>query len=143
MARAKGVMIMKKFDWFTILGIIAITENTILMIAQGGWLTVAGVIFGGIWVWVAYWGWKNRRLVQTVDYLSRNRAEVESANSCLRSLAEAGITIAEAIEACSRHSESRGFVGDVSCKWNARSPYLRCAINPSGECQQCKDYEGV
>jgi len=45
---------MKKFDWSTVLGAIAITENTILMIAQGGWLTVAGLIFGGIWVWVAY-----------------------------------------------------------------------------------------
>ncbi|QLE47860.1 hypothetical protein FD724_06870 [Nostoc sp. C057] len=61
------------------------------MIAQGKWLTVAGVIFGGIWVWVAYWGWKNRRLVQTVDYLSRIRAKMESANFCLRSLAEGGI----------------------------------------------------
>ncbi|QLE42232.1 hypothetical protein FD723_18605 [Nostoc sp. C052] len=134
---------MKKFDWFTILGAIAVTENTVLMIAQGGWFTVAGLIFGGIWIWVAYWDWKNRRLVQTLDYLSRNRAEVESADSCLRSLAEAGISTAEAIEACSRHSEPRGCVGDASCRWNARSPYIRCAINPSGECQGCKHYERI
>jgi Family of unknown function (DUF6464) len=139
---------MKKFDWFTVLGAIAIIENTILMIVQGGWFTVAGLIFGGIWVWVAYWDWKHKRMAVALDYLSRNRIEVESANSCLRTLAEAGVTIAEAIEACSQHSESHGFVGDVTCKWNARrqsppqaSPYIRCAINPSGECQGCKDYE--
>jgi hypothetical protein len=132
---------MKEFDWFTILGMLAIAENTILMIAQGGWFTVAGLIFGGIWIWVAYWDWKHKRMAVALDYLSRNRIEVESANSCLRTLAEAGVTIAEAIEACSQHNESRGCLGDASCKWNARSPFLRCAINPNGECQGCKDYE--
>jgi hypothetical protein len=111
---------MKKFDWFTILSAIAITENTIFMITQGGWFTFAGLIFGGIWAWVAHWDLKNRRLAQTLDYLSRNRAEVESAGSCLSALVSAGMSMAEAIEACSQHSESRGFVGDVNCKWNAR-----------------------
>lgn len=31
-------------------------------------------------------------------------------------------------------------IGDLSCKYNARSPYLRCAINPSGQCQNCQHY---
>ncbi|WP_445634532.1 hypothetical protein NSTC745_06355 [Nostoc sp. DSM 114161] len=132
---------MKKFDWFTILGIIAIAENIILMIAQGGWFAFAGLIFGGFFLWIGYWDWKHRRMAVALDYLSRNRLEVESADSCLRSLASAGITMAEAIEACSRHGESRGCIGDASCKWNARSPYIRCAINPDGECQGCKYYE--
>jgi hypothetical protein len=32
-------------------------------------------------------------------------------------------------------------VGDLSCQYNARSPYLRCAINPSGPCKGCLLYD--
>ncbi len=32
-------------------------------------------------------------------------------------------------------------VGDGTCQYNARSPYLRCAINPTGPCEQCSHYE--
>lgn len=32
-------------------------------------------------------------------------------------------------------------VGDISCKFNARSGYVRCAVNPSGPCQDCRHYE--
>lgn len=32
-------------------------------------------------------------------------------------------------------------IGDISCKFNARSGYIRCAINPSGPCQNCLDYQ--
>jgi len=40
------------------------------------------------------------------------------------------------------HIEGFGYViGMVSCKYNARSPHLRCAINPSGPCQDCRHYE--
>jgi Family of unknown function (DUF6464) len=28
-------------------------------------------------------------------------------------------------------------IGDPSCRFNVRSPLLRCAINPSGSCEQC------
>lgn len=31
-------------------------------------------------------------------------------------------------------------IGDLSCEYNARSPFLRCAINPSGPCQNCQHY---
>ncbi|WGS72587.1 DUF6464 family protein [Pseudanabaena galeata] len=34
-------------------------------------------------------------------------------------------------------------IGKVSCKYNARSPYIRCAINPSGPCQDCRHYESL
>jgi len=38
--------------------------------------------------------------------------------------------------------EGVGFlIGDISCKFNARSGYLRCAINPNGPCQGCRYYE--
>jgi hypothetical protein len=32
-------------------------------------------------------------------------------------------------------------VGDISCKFNARSGYIRCAVNPDGPCQECRYYE--
>ncbi|MDJ1171349.1 DUF6464 family protein [Roseofilum sp. BLCC_M154] len=32
-------------------------------------------------------------------------------------------------------------IGDITCQYNARSPYLRCAINPHGPCQDCSHYE--
>jgi hypothetical protein len=31
-------------------------------------------------------------------------------------------------------------VGDITCDLNARSPYLRCAINPMGPCDGCSAY---
>jgi len=37
-----------------------------------------------------------------------------------------------------RHSD---YIGDISCRNNAKSPYLRCAINPSGPCENCTSYE--
>lgn len=34
-------------------------------------------------------------------------------------------------------------IGDISCRFNARSPHVRCAVNPSGPCQDCRHYESV
>lgn len=31
-------------------------------------------------------------------------------------------------------------IGDISCQFNARSGYLRCAVNPQGPCQGCRYY---
>lgn len=31
-------------------------------------------------------------------------------------------------------------IGDITCDLNARSPYLRCAINPIGPCDGCSAY---
>ncbi|WP_066382983.1 MULTISPECIES: DUF6464 family protein [unclassified Anabaena] len=46
------------------------------------------------------------------------------------------------IEGDRYYLEGVGFlIGDISCKFNARSGYLRCAINPSGPCQGCRYYE--
>ncbi|MGK7930303.1 MAG: DUF6464 family protein [Microcystaceae cyanobacterium] len=33
------------------------------------------------------------------------------------------------------------YIGDITCRYNARSPYLRCAINPCGPCEGCSSYE--
>jgi len=32
-------------------------------------------------------------------------------------------------------------IGDITCQFNARSSYIRCAVNPSGPCEQCHHYE--
>jgi Family of unknown function (DUF6464) len=32
-------------------------------------------------------------------------------------------------------------IGDISCVYNARSGYVRCAVNPSGPCEGCRFYE--
>jgi Family of unknown function (DUF6464) len=38
--------------------------------------------------------------------------------------------------------DGMGFViGDITCELNARSPLLRCAVNPQGPCQGCRDYQ--
>lgn len=34
-------------------------------------------------------------------------------------------------------------IGDISCQFNARSSYLRCAVNPQGPCEGCRDYKQV
>jgi Family of unknown function (DUF6464) len=35
---------------------------------------------------------------------------------------------------------SEGWIGSLSCEHNARSPYLRCAINPCGPCDGCPNF---
>ena len=37
--------------------------------------------------------------------------------------------------------ETKYFIGDTTCRNNAHSPYIRCAINPSGPCEECSHYE--
>ena len=32
-------------------------------------------------------------------------------------------------------------IGDPSCRFNARSPLLRCAVLPDGPCQRCVHYD--
>lgn len=37
--------------------------------------------------------------------------------------------------------EGMGYmIGDITCDLNARSPYLRCAVNPTGPCDGCREY---
>lgn len=32
-------------------------------------------------------------------------------------------------------------IGDLTCQFNARSSYIRCAVNPTGPCEQCLHYQ--
>jgi hypothetical protein len=41
-----------------------------------------------------------------------------------------------------RYVEGIGLaIGDFSCRFNARSAHVRCAVNPMGPCQSCRHYE--
>ncbi len=40
-----------------------------------------------------------------------------------------------------RRAVTKYFIGDTTCVNNAHSPYLRCAINPNGPCDECVHYE--
>ena len=34
-------------------------------------------------------------------------------------------------------------IGDPSCRFNARSPLLRCAVLPEGPCERCSHYQSA
>ncbi|MGF1535736.1 MAG: DUF6464 family protein [Elainellaceae cyanobacterium] len=38
-------------------------------------------------------------------------------------------------------ADGRWVLGDTTCRFNARSELMRCAVNPSGPCQHCPHYE--
>ncbi|MFB2878960.1 DUF6464 family protein [Floridanema aerugineum] len=37
--------------------------------------------------------------------------------------------------------KGRWVVGDASCRFNAHSEIMRCAVNPEGPCDRCRHYE--
>lgn len=37
--------------------------------------------------------------------------------------------------------EGRWVIGNVTCRYNAGSEIIRCAVNPEGPCKHCHDYE--
>lgn len=37
--------------------------------------------------------------------------------------------------------EGRWVIGDASCRFNAQSELIRCAVNPEGPCDSCRFYE--
>jgi hypothetical protein len=39
--------------------------------------------------------------------------------------------------------EGRWLIGDLNCRFNARSEILRCAVNPQGPCGDCRFYEPI
>lgn len=40
-----------------------------------------------------------------------------------------------------RRAITKYFIGDTTCVNNARSPYIRCAVNPEGPCNECVHYD--
>jgi hypothetical protein len=35
------------------------------------------------------------------------------------------------------------YIGNISCRFNASNPQLRCAVNPEGPCKGCQSYEKI
>ena len=43
-----------------------------------------------------------------------------------------------------QYVEGMGYlIGDITCRFNARSAHIRCAVNPSGPCKECPYYESI
>ncbi|MCW6037242.1 DUF6464 family protein [Spirulina subsalsa FACHB-351] len=42
---------------------------------------------------------------------------------------------------CETPSTPQAWLGDPRCRFSARSPYLRCAVNPQGPCQGCSQFQ--
>ncbi len=43
-----------------------------------------------------------------------------------------------------QYIEGVGYIiGDITCKFNARSSQVRCAVNPFGPCKDCRDYQSI
>lgn len=50
----------------------------------------------------------------------------------------------QAMEPDYQYIEGVGYMlGNLTCRFNARSPYLRCTANPLGPCQGCSHYESI
>ncbi|MEM7556497.1 MAG: DUF6464 family protein [Cyanobacteria bacterium P01_A01_bin.84] len=56
-------------------------------------------------------------------------------------------TAALYVQSAQTPSDEKSFVdgcwiiGDASCKYNAYSEIIRCAVNPNGPCKFCQEYE--
>jgi hypothetical protein len=50
---------------------------------------------------------------------------------------------AQAQPADARWWRDQWVIGDPSCRFNARSPLLRCAVLPEGPCGRCEHYQVV
>jgi hypothetical protein len=48
---------------------------------------------------------------------------------------------AERQPAEARWWQGRWVIGDPNCRFNARTPLLRCAVLPEGPCQRCSHFE--
>lgn len=41
-----------------------------------------------------------------------------------------------------QYVEGIGYIiGDFTCQFNARSSHIRCAVNPTGPCEGCSQYQ--
>ncbi|MBF2064085.1 MAG: hypothetical protein IGS39_06625 [Calothrix sp. C42_A2020_038] len=39
--------------------------------------------------------------------------------------------------------DGRWVIGDATCRYNANSEIMRCAVNPEGPCESCRYYESA
>ncbi|MGF1457521.1 MAG: DUF6464 family protein [Leptolyngbyaceae cyanobacterium] len=76
-----------------------------------------------------------------VSLRTRDRVQAEFGRA-MEVAAQRGLKAALQRDQDLNYVEGIGYViGDFSCAMNARSPYLRCAMNPCGPCHGCQYYE--
>jgi Family of unknown function (DUF6464) len=79
---------------------------------------------------------------QTYAVLERHhRYQLKSGRYCLHKVA----LYVQQVERPSERSyfEGRWVLGDATCRFNAHSELIRCAVNPGGLCGQCRSYEAT
>ncbi|MEM9005234.1 MAG: DUF6464 family protein [Cyanobacteria bacterium P01_F01_bin.86] len=76
-----------------------------------------------------------------ISLRARDRVQAEFGRA-MDAAAQRGLKAALRSERDLNYVEGLGYiVGDFTCQMNARSPYLRCAVNPCGPCAGCQFYE--
>lgn len=76
-----------------------------------------------------------------ISLRARDRVQAEFGRA-MEAAAQRGLKAAIQRDRDLNYVEGIGYVlGDFSCQMNARSPYLRCAMNPCGPCEGCQFYE--
>lgn len=76
-----------------------------------------------------------------ISLRSRERVQAEFGRA-MEAAARRGLKATIQRDRDLNYVEGIGYViGDFSCEMNARSPYLRCAMNPCGPCEGCQFYE--
>jgi hypothetical protein len=94
-------------------------------------LTTLFIIFVGLtpsllWLWV----------MRQVDARAQERLRLAIEAAAARGLP--GICL----EPEHQYIEGLGYIiGDLTCRYNARSSHIRCAVNPSGPCDGCSHYQ--
>ncbi|MCU0565167.1 MAG: DUF6464 family protein [Oculatellaceae cyanobacterium Prado106] len=69
----------------------------------------------------------------------RHRYQLKSGKYCLQTIS----LYVQSAQATAEHSyiNGRSILGDATCRFNACSELIRCAVNPEGPCQGCRFYE--
>jgi len=76
-----------------------------------------------------------------ISLRARDRVQAEFGRA-MEVAAQRGLKAALQRDRDLNYVEGIGYIiGDFSCQMNARSPYLRCAVNPCGPCESCQLYE--
>ncbi|MEH2384920.1 MAG: DUF6464 family protein [Nostoc sp.] len=115
---------MQKSNSTYALEVLAISYLAIMMFFISIWVS-AILVFVLAFLHLQAWGIKLRQRTKILDIASRNEATVDA----LQRIGRCGFTAAE-VNSVLFNSQHPRFIGDVSCKNNARSAYIRCAINP-------------
>jgi hypothetical protein len=98
--------------------------------------TLLVMIFGFLPSVFSWW------VIRKTQLRTRNRIRQAAINLSRRQLQQSMIPVPDEQISDRYYLEGVGYlVGDISCQYNARSGYIRCAVNPSGPCQGCRHYE--